>query len=128
MNDFFATWMENNEETRRGVAQELLMLKATEALHEAMEKTGITKTELAAKLGKTQSHVSQMLKGKRNMTLRSLADMAFAMGCEIDISLNAQADNGWQEYDQTVTSRHRDPKPTYATLITYDYGKVVEAA
>jgi transcriptional regulator with XRE-family HTH domain len=41
---------------------------------------GVTRQELADRLGKSKGYVSQLLNGERNMTLRTLADLGHAFG------------------------------------------------
>lgn len=70
---------------RRLLGQEELILEVTEVLSQALEKEGITKKDLAERLGKTQGFVSQILAGGRNLTLRTIADVADALECRIRI-------------------------------------------
>lgn len=70
---------------RRLLRQEELILDITEALSKALEEEGVTKTELAKKLGKTKGFVSQILAGGRNLTLRTIADVADALGRSVHI-------------------------------------------
>lgn len=70
---------------RRLLRQEELILEITEVLSEALAKEGITKAELASRLGKTKGFVSQILAGGRNLTLRTIADVADALACRISI-------------------------------------------
>lgn len=72
-------------QTRRLVRQEELILEVTEALAEAMNRQGVTKAELARRLGKSRGFVSQVLAGGRNLTLRTIADVADALGCQIRV-------------------------------------------
>lgn len=65
---------------RRLLEQERLILDATEHIYRLLEEQGLTKADLAQKLGKTPSHVTKVLYGDRNMTLRTLADFLFALG------------------------------------------------
>lgn len=62
------------------LAQETLILEATETIVALMREQGVTRLELARRLGKTKGFVSQVLAGDRNMTLRTLADLAYALG------------------------------------------------
>jgi transcriptional regulator with XRE-family HTH domain len=62
---------------------ERLILDTTEQLIETMKRNGITRTELARRIGKSKGHVSQLLNGERNMTLRTLAELAFALDSEV---------------------------------------------
>jgi transcriptional regulator with XRE-family HTH domain len=70
---------------RRLLRQEELILEITEALIEALENEGISKTDLASKLGKSKGFVSQILAGGRNLTLRTIADVADSLGCRINV-------------------------------------------
>lgn len=69
----------SSPENQRLLRQEELILEVTEAILEAMEREGITKTELARRMGKSKGFVSQILSGSRNLTLRTLADAATAL-------------------------------------------------
>jgi transcriptional regulator with XRE-family HTH domain len=70
---------------RRLLRQEELILEVTEALAEALQREGITRTQLAARLGRSKGFVSQILAGQRNLTLRTIADVADALRCRIKV-------------------------------------------
>ncbi len=67
--------------------QERLVLWTTEEIVEAMDAAGVTQAELARRLGTSRAHVSALLRGRRNMTLRTLAEVAHALGRRVEISL-----------------------------------------
>lgn len=75
----FEKWADQSEEHARVYAQEGLILDVTEAIWEKMEQIGIKKKDLAKMLGKSPAYITQLLNGSRNMTLRTLADIAFSM-------------------------------------------------
>src|SRR5947199_1816019 len=85
-----STYEQLLEEDPRGLRQEELILDATEALARALRSSGLTQSELAARLGKTKGFVSQILGGGKNLTLRTLADVAGALGCKVQIQLRAE--------------------------------------
>ena len=60
--------------------QEHLLLEVTEIIAELMAAQGVTKAELARRLRTTKGHVTQMLSGSRNLTLRTLSDVFTALG------------------------------------------------
>lgn len=60
-------------------AQEDLIFDVTQEILEVMEDLGANKADLARKLDVSRAHVTQVLSGERNMTLRTLADLAFAL-------------------------------------------------
>lgn len=66
--------------------EELLIAKVSALLEDAMEEQGITRSELADRLGIRRSGVTKMLTGDRNMTLRTLARAAFHLGQELQVS------------------------------------------
>ena len=51
MNDIFTEWFNESAENQSLTAQERLILEVTEAIYSRMESQGITKSELAEKLG-----------------------------------------------------------------------------
>jgi len=84
------TWSERQTgtpEDRRAYEQERLVVWATDRLAEAMEEAGVSKAELAARLGTSRAHVTALLSGSRNMTLRTLADVACVLGQRVEVVL-----------------------------------------
>lgn len=77
----------NSDANRRLLRQEELILEVTEALVQGLERAGISQAELAARLGKTKGFISQILAGGRNLTLRTVADFADAMGQHISVKV-----------------------------------------
>lgn len=74
-----------SENFDRLVEQEDLILSATELVCELMEEKSTSKADLARAIGRSRGYVTQILAGSRNMTLRTLADLTFAMGHRIEI-------------------------------------------
>lgn len=70
-------------QNRRLFEQERLFVEVTELLTSAMDVQGITRAELAQRLGKTKSFVTQVLRGRHNMTLRTLAGLFDAIDCRV---------------------------------------------
>jgi transcriptional regulator with XRE-family HTH domain len=79
--------MKDNKEYRRLVEQETLIFEVTEAIAEVLDGEGRSKSDLARALGRTKGFVSQLLSGSRNMTLRTVADLAFALDRRFKIDL-----------------------------------------
>ncbi|MFD6355751.1 helix-turn-helix domain-containing protein [Nocardia tengchongensis] len=86
------TWFRRTSETEALVAEERLVLAATEMVHEALQNTGTTKKQLADMLGVRPTEISQRLSGRRNLTLRSLAQMMHALGYGIGIEATNPVD------------------------------------
>jgi len=58
-----------------------------QALAEEFKANGLTKAAMATKLQKSKSFVTRKMNGTSNMTLESLADLAFALNRPVTISL-----------------------------------------
>lgn len=85
-----STYEELLQEDPQGLRQEELILEVTEAMARALRTSGLTKTELAARLGKSKGFVSQILGGGKNLTLRTLADVSGALGCKVQVQLKPE--------------------------------------
>lgn len=107
-------WADESPQNRRLYAQEGLILKITEEIWSAMERRGINKQNLAEKLGTGKSHVSQLLNGGRNMTLRTLADIAGALNQHIEIMFhNSEEEALWKPMGRMIRA---EPLPTLGAV------------
>ena len=77
------------DEYKRLLRQEELILDVTEALASALERRGVSRAELARRLNRTPGFVSQVLGGGRNLTLRTIADIAGALSVRASLKLRA---------------------------------------
>jgi len=68
-------------------AREELVYNVTEDILVALEDLGISKKELARRLGRSRSFVTQVLSGARNMTLGTLSDICFSVGASPRVTL-----------------------------------------
>src|SRR5690348_11759657 len=68
------------EERRMKFEQEGAILDATEAICRLMNERGVNRAELARRLNTTRGHVTQLLSGEHNLTLRKLSDIFYALG------------------------------------------------
>src|SRR5215213_8426522 len=103
-----STYEEMLLEDARGLQQEELIIEVTEAMARALRSSGLTKTELAERLGKTKGFVSQVFGGGNNLTLRTLADIAGALGCKVQVQLRPEQPN------QVAYIRNWNPRPARA--------------
>ena len=87
---FYSAGHEFSRAEARTYAREDLIYNVTEDLLVQMEQLSVTKLELARRLGKSRSYVTQMLSGARNITLGSLSDVCFALGIKPDVQLPSQ--------------------------------------
>ena len=79
----------HGEEYERLLCQERLILDVTELLAGALDDGGVTRAELARRLGRTPGFVSQLLGGGRNLTLRTIADIAAALSLRPSFKLSS---------------------------------------
>ena len=94
--EFLERWAEEGDDHARSLAEERLIADVTEALWDVMEQLDVSKTQLATRLGKSKGHVSQLLSGSRNMTLRTLAEICFVLGREATVKIGPQrVESSW---------------------------------
>lgn len=62
--------------------QERAIYEVTELLESRMKERKVTRSELAKRLGKTRSWITQLLDGDANKTIRTVADVFAALGEE----------------------------------------------
>ena len=70
--------------------EEGAILDFTEALSVAMEEQGVTRTELARRLGTSQAYITRVLSGNANFTLKTMSKLALALGMQLDVGLSPQ--------------------------------------
>ena len=91
------TFIDNIISTEQGrweLNQERAILDLTELICEIMARTGVTRAELARRLGKTKGFITQLLDGRANMTIRTISDIFSALGCAIHFQEKFDGDKG----------------------------------
>lgn len=88
MSSFFDELLQDEEFAKYDRQQELIV-DVTEAIYKMMASKGITKADLARKSGLSKSRITKLLNGSANMTLRSIADIAFALGVKPKVYLDS---------------------------------------
>ena len=68
----------------RDLARGSYLFRVTEDILVAMEDLGVTKSELAKRLGKSKPRITQLLSGSSNMTIGTLSDIAVELGLNLD--------------------------------------------
>lgn len=92
-----------DKDFERLVKQEELILDVTNRLTQALEHAGVTKSELAKRIGRTPGFVSQVFGGGRNLTLRTISDIAAALSLRPALQLSPdtksarELESGWQQ-------------------------------
>lgn len=80
----------DTEEYQRALAEERLVVAASELISEGLERRGRTRTWLAERLGVRLPEISQRLSGRRNLTLRSFAAMLHELDYGVELRLTDQ--------------------------------------
>ena len=73
----------------RLVRQEEFILDVTETLTQSLLDSGVTKAELAKRLKRSPGFVSQVFGGGRNLTLRTISDIAAALSLRPTLKLSS---------------------------------------
>lgn len=70
-------------------APSLLAKRVTELIDQRRQDLGLTKTELAKRMGVGRTRVQKILLGDQNLTLRTVEDALAAMGSELIVQVAA---------------------------------------
>ena len=73
-------------ENMRLYQQERVILETSDLISDLLDQNGVTKAELAERLGRSKSYVTQLLNGRANMTLRTISDVMWALDSNLVIS------------------------------------------
>lgn len=72
-------------EFRRLLSIEALVAEASEVIARLMAEQNMSKADLARRLNKSRAWVTQLLSGKANMTVRTLAEVVYALDAEVKL-------------------------------------------
>ena len=100
----------------RLVRQEELILDVTETLTQALEAGGVTRAELARRLGRSPGFVSQVFGGGRNLTLRTIADIAAALSLRPALTLSADCETRREPARQWIEVQPRPQVPEFVEV------------
>jgi DNA-binding Xre family transcriptional regulator len=67
------------------------ILSFTESVSKIMQEKGITKTDLATRLGCSAPYVTKIFRGNPNLTLQSLVKIAAAIDCDLKLEIEPKA-------------------------------------
>lgn len=68
-------------------AEEAAMIDASELIAEALERSGMTRTQLAERLQVSKSEITARLAGERNITVRNLARTLYVLGVNLELHI-----------------------------------------
>ena len=72
-------------QARKVFEQERTVLEIANKIHEVMVVQDVSRADLANRLGTSRAHITQVLSGSRNMTLRTVSDVGWALGLRVSI-------------------------------------------
>lgn len=84
MNKSLRDELTETDEGLRLWQQETTILKITELICGQMASMNVSRSELARRMGTTPGHVSQLLNGTKNMTVRTISDVFTSLGLQFD--------------------------------------------
>ena len=76
-----------DEASQAEYRHELAISAFTNAVARVMDETGVSQAELARRLGVSRARVSQLLQHKSSPTLRTVVEVATALGCEVTLGV-----------------------------------------
>lgn len=106
---------QSSDSNRRLLCEEELILEVTEAVSAVMQEEGITKAQLARRMGRTKGFITQLLSGSRNLTLRTLAGVADALESRVTITVSKDR-HRMSASDESPYSRVFDLEPLDTSL------------
>jgi len=80
-------------EFKRNYAVESLIGDTAELIWQLLVRRNMKQADLARLLNKTPAFVSQLLNGKANMTVRTLAEVVYALGATVKIDANDETES-----------------------------------
>lgn len=88
---------------------------------------GVTQSSLAEKLGINRSAVHHRLMGQTNMTIETIADMVWALGCSISVKIaDAQAPTSNYGIESLIPAPQLKTKTTEGTIAFAGIRKKIE--
>tara|TARA_B100000767_G_scaffold270445_1_gene294111 strand:- start:625 stop:1023 length:399 start_codon:yes stop_codon:yes gene_type:complete len=86
---FYPEGVSFTREDKKDYLRQNLIFNTTEEILLVLENLGISRRDLAGRLKKSPAHVSQVLSGTRNLTLGTLSDICYELGCEPTIKVTS---------------------------------------
>lgn len=72
---------------QRAYVEQLALANVALMIADALEASGVSQRDLAGRLGLSEARVSQILNANNNLTVRTLARIADALGLELELKL-----------------------------------------
>lgn len=96
-----------DSEYRKLYAVEGLIADTAQLIWDLMERKKMKQADLARLLNKTPAYVSQLLNGKANMTVRTLAEVVYALGATVKIEAHDESTSTCEAADDPQMQTYR---------------------
>jgi transcriptional regulator with XRE-family HTH domain len=96
---------------RRSLKSAKFISKLQSEIQRALVESGMTQQEVAERLGVDRSVVNRRLKGKANLTARSISDFAYVLDREVRLELVKSASLPSTNYSSFTVSSEGSPHP-----------------
>ena len=96
-------------EFRRLLSIEALVAEASEAIAKLMAEQNVSKADLARRLNKSRAWVTQLLSGKANMTVRTLAEVMYSLDSKVKLHAQPAA---WKTAGEPAGANRRALTPS----------------
>ena len=97
--------MKEDLEFRRLLSVETLAAGASEVIARLMAEQNVSNADLARRLNKSRAWVTQLLSGKTNMTVRTLAEVMYTLDAEVKL------------HAQPLKENHGSRRTKYSTVL-----------
>lgn len=94
-------------------AREAALVDASEAIADALESSGVKRSELAKILGVSRGEITRRLRGSRNMTVATLAETLLALSHRLELQAVPLSDN--------KEARMVEPSGVSDRLLTWEF-------
>lgn len=98
MHDFLKEFITDSKEYQRLLLQEDLIESTSQSLRKEIEAQSKSLDDIAELLGKKKSAISRSL-NSRNMTLRTLSDLSYALGFKVSLRFGSLFENSNESYN-----------------------------
>ncbi len=106
-------------EFRKLYAIEGLIADTAQMISDLLERRNLKQADLARMLNKTPAFVSQLLNGKANMTVRTLAEVIFALGASVKVNALDEGTSVCEELKSHIAHSIRIRMPKHELRPTF---------
>jgi transcriptional regulator with XRE-family HTH domain len=103
-------------EFRRLLAIEALVAESSEVIARLMADQNVSKADLARRLNKSRAWVTQLLSGKANMTVRTLAEVVYALDAAVKLHAQPSSLDDAGKIRTSIVTGQRAPRPSLRGL------------